>query len=114
MQCGFTILSGSGSFPLQVPHDFCALHALILDSSLDVLGGHDRQGHRGREGGQAQGDSEDHGPEERNLLAELGSVLHNAAGHQLCPRLRRPEGDSTMIQGGPGDNFGGTQMGCLF
>lgn len=47
---------------------------------MDLLGGHDGEGRRRREGGQTEGDAEDHGTEERHLLAELGRVLGSLAG----------------------------------
>lgn len=105
-QIGLTVLSDSGSALSQVPHDSCSLVAFVHDSCLDLLGGRNREGHRGRERGQAQGDGDDHGPEELHLLAELGSVLLDNASTQLIPPHSHPKGDSTMIQGGFHANFG--------
>lgn len=94
---GLTVLSDFGSTPFQVPHDSCSLVALVHDSRLDLLGVHDREGHCGRERGQAQGDGDDHGPEELHVLAELGCLLCDNAGTQLIPPHPNPEGDLTMI-----------------
>lgn len=94
---GLIVLSGSGSVTLQVPPDFFRLPALIHDCSLDLLSGHDCEGHRCGEGGEAEGDSEDDGPEKCHLLAELGSVQCAAVGPQLCPPCPYPEGDFQMI-----------------
>lgn len=50
---GLIVLSGSGSATLQVPPDSCRLPALIHDCSLDLLSGHDCEGYRRRERGEA-------------------------------------------------------------
>lgn len=85
---------GRGRSAHQLPPQPGELAASVHDVSLDLLGGHDRQGRGGRERGPAEGDAEDHGTEKRHLLAELGRVLRPAASHQRALPHANPQGDS--------------------
>lgn len=79
--------------PPQVPALSGPLPAFIHDVSVDLLGGHDREGHRGGEGGASEGDGEDHGSAGGHLLAQLGGVQPAAAGPQRRAPRSHPEGD---------------------
>lgn len=81
----------------QVPPQPGPLPPLIHDFSLDLLGGHDRKECCGREGGETQGDSADHGSQILHLLAELGGVQRAASGHQRSPPYPHTEGDFDLI-----------------
>lgn len=91
---GIVLGSGSTCSALQVPPQSGALVSSLHNASLDLLGGHDRERRRRRERGQTEGDAEDHGTEERHLLAELGRVLCSVAGRERALRHANPEGDS--------------------
>lgn len=86
-----------GSIVLQVSPKSHSLPTVIHDPSLDILSGHDSKEHCGREGGTAKGDHQNYGPEERHLLAELGSVVLSAPGSKCYFSCSDPEGDLKVI-----------------
>lgn len=78
---------------VQVSAIFDALPASIYDVSLDLLGCVDSKGCCSREGGTSEGDCDDDGIEEFNLLAELGHQQHIASGCQRCAPHYHSQGD---------------------
>lgn len=82
----------------QVSAIFVALPTFVHDISLDLLSGHDHKEHCWGKRGEAEGDSEDHGPEKFNLLAELGGVKCLSSDSQCNLPDFDPKGDLGIIK----------------